>query len=239
MDTIYTEEKKVLSLSKGAFIAQVFGWMTVGLLLTASVAGLIIFLGLRSDSFLMLVALLSLPAIIIQLLLVVILSALGRKLNALFASILFVVYSLFTGVTVGVIGINYQISSLFLAFLISSVMFLVLAIYGLLTKQDLSRWRAVGIFALFGIILVSIINFILYLLNSSLFNTLNMILNYVIVVVFSILIASETNQLKKLAYEAEASGKGYARYAIIGALDLYLDFINLFLSVLRITGRRN
>lgn len=239
MDTIYTEEKKVLSLSKGAFIAQVFGWMTVGLLLTASVAGLIIFLGLRSDSFLMLVALLSLPAIIIQLLLVVILSALGRKLNALFASILFVVYSLFTGVTVGVIGINYQISSLFLAFVVSSVMFLVLAIYGLLTKRDLSRWRAVGIFALFGIILVSIINFILYLLNSSLFNTLNMILNYVIVVVFSILIASETNQLKKLAYEAEANGKGYARYAIIGALDLYLDFINLFLSVLRITGRRN
>lgn len=239
MDSIYTGQKKVLSISSGAFIAQVFGWMTLGLLLTASVAGLIIFFGLRSDSFLMLVTSLSLPAIIIQLLLVIILSALGRKLNGFFASVLFVVYSLFTGVTVGVIGINYQISSLFLAFVISSIMFLVLALYGLLTKQDLSRWKAVGIFALFGIIILSIINFLLYLFNSSLFSTLNMILNYVIVIVFSILIASETNQLKKLAYEAEASGRGYARYAIIGALDLYLDFINLFLSVLRITGRRN
>lgn len=235
-NTVYGDQ--VQSQSYGIFTAQVFGWMTLGVVSTAIVAFIIGFFGMQSDNFLMLVSVLFLPAIIIQLILVLVLSLLWRKLNGAVAAVLFIAYSLFTGVTVGIIGINYSVSSLFFAFGISAVMFFILAAYGLITKKDLSRWGAVALFALVGIILVSIFNFVLLLLNSPLFSPLNAIINYAIVIVFSILIASDANKLKSLANEAERSGQGYTRYAVLGALTLYLDFINLFLSVLRITGNR-
>lgn len=237
MDNVYHNQSIAIE-NRVIFTAQVYGWMTLGIILTALVAGLITFFGLRSESFLVIAAVSSFPAIIIQLILVLILSFLWQKLNGFIASILFVTYSLFTGITVGVIAINYSLSSIFMAFGISALMFMILSIYGLTTKKDLSKWGAVAFFALIGIILVSIINFVLLLINSPLFNTLNIIVNYAIVIVFSVLIASDSNQLKKLANQAELSGKGYTRYAISGALMLYLDFINLFLSVLRITGSR-
>lgn len=233
-DTFYNQRVSVET--NGLFTAQVFGWMTLGVIITALVSFLIGVLANQSEQFMVLIAVFSFPAIIIQLILVLVLSFLWRKLNGVIASILFVTYSAFTGVTVGVLALSYSVSSIFLAFGISALMFFVLAAYGLITKRDLSRWRAVGVFALMGIILVSIVNLVLLLLNSPLFNALNALLNYAIVIVFSILIATDTNQLKALAAEAESTGKGYTRYAVSGALMLYLDFINLFLSVLRITG---
>jgi len=227
-----------VTTTNGVFTAQVFGWMTVGVVLSGIIAFAISILSSQSYQMLMLFSVLFFPAVIIQLILVLILSALGRKLNTLFATLFFLIYSAFSGITIGVIAINYSVSSLFIAFGISGLMFLVLATYGLITKKDLGKWQSVALFALVGIILVSIVNVVLLLLNSPLFNALNALLNYVIVIVFSVLIAADANSLKKLAAEAEASGQGYGRYAIIGALQLYLDFVNLFLSVLRITGKR-
>ncbi len=237
MDGSYIDNRSVVS-TNGTFTAQVFGWMTVGVFISGFIAMAISILSAQSEQFLVLFSVLFLPAIIIELILVLVLSALWRRLNAVFATILFLAYSAFSGLTIGIIAVNYSVSSLFIAFGISGLMFLVLAVYGLLTKKDLGKWQSVALFALVGVILVSIINVILLLLNSPLFNTLNAILNYVIVIVFSVLIAADANSLKKLAAEAEASGQGYGRYAIIGALQLYLDFVNLFLSVLRITGKR-
>jgi len=235
-NTLYNDSVSVQT--RGIFTAQVFGWMTLGITLTALVAFVVGYLGLQSQQILALVSVLSFPAIIIQLILVLALSFLLRKLSGTVAAVLFLAYSLFTGITVGVIAISYNVGSIFMAFGISAVMFFILAAYGLITKRDLSKWRAVAMFALIGIILVSVVNFILLLLNSPLFNALSAIINYAIVIVFSILIATDSNQLKNLANEAEASGQGYTKFAISGALMLYLDFINLFLSVLRITGSR-
>lgn len=237
MENSYLDNRSVVA-TNGTFTAQVFGWMTVGVFLTGVVAFIINILSSQSAQLLVLFSVLFFPVLIVQLILVVALSALGRRLNAALASILFIVYSLISGLTVGIIAINYTVSSLFVAFGISSLMFLVLAVYGLVTKKDLSRWQAVALFALFGVILVSIVNLVLLLLNSPLFNGLNAILNYVVVIIFSVLIASDANSLKRLAAEAEASGQGYGRYAIIGALQLYLDFVNLFIRVLSITGKR-
>lgn len=237
MENSYLDNRSVVA-ANGTFTAQVFGWMTIGVFLTGVIAFIINILSSQSAQLLVLFSVLFFPVLIVQLILVVVLSALGRRLNTVLASILFIVYSLISGLTVGIIAINYTVSSLFVAFGISSLMFLVLAIYGLVTKRDLSRWQAVALFALFGVILVSIVNLVLLLLNSPLFNGLNAILNYVVVIIFSILIASDANSLKRLAAEAEASGKGYGRYAIIGALQLYLDFVNLFIRVLSITGKR-
>lgn len=237
MENSYLDNRSVVA-ANGTFTAQVFGWMTIGVFLTGVIAFIINILSSQSAQLLVLFSVLFFPVLIVQLILVVVLSALGRRLNTVLASILFIVYSLISGLTVGIIAINYTVSSLFVAFGISSLMFLVLAIYGLVTKRDLGRWQAVALFALFGVILVSIVNLVLLLLNSPLFNGLNAILNYVVVIIFSILIASDANSLKRLAAEAEASGKGYGRYAIIGALQLYLDFVNLFIRVLSITGKR-
>lgn len=237
MENSYLDNRSVVA-TNGTFTAQVFGWMTIGVFLTGVVAFIINILSSQSAQLLVLFSVLFFPVLIVQLILVVALSALGRRLNAALASILFIVYSLISGLTVGIIAINYTVSSLFVAFGISSLMFLVLAVYGLVTKKDLSRWQAVALFALFGVILVSIVNLVLLLLNSPLFNGLNAILNYVVVIIFSVLIASDANALKRLAAEAEASGQGYGRYAIIGALQLYLDFVNLFIRVLSITGKR-
>lgn len=237
MNDTYYNQRTVIS-SNGLFTSQVFGWMTLGVIITALIAAFISFLASQSEQFLVLVAVLSFPAIIIQLILVLVLSFAWRKLNGITATILFLAYSAFTGITVGVIALSYSVGSLFLAFGISALMFLILAAYGLITKRDLSKWRAVGLFALVGIILVTFINIILLLLNSPLFNTLSALLNYAIVIVFSILIASDANQLNALANEADNNGQSYTKYAISGALMLYLDFINLFLSVLRITGSK-
>lgn len=237
MENSYLDNRSVVA-TNGTFTAQVFGWMTIGVFLTGVVAFIINILSSQSAQLLVLFSVLFFPVLIVQLILVVALSALGRRLNAALASILFIVYSLISGLTVGIIAFNYTVSSLFVAFGISSLMFLVLAVYGLVTKKDLSRWQAVALFALFGVILVSIVNLVLLLLNSPLFNGLNAILNYVVVIIFSVLIASDANALKRLAAEAEASGQGYGRYAIIGALQLYLDFVNLFIRVLSITGKR-
>ncbi len=237
MENSYLDNRSVVA-ANGTFTAQVFGWMTIGVFLTGVIAFIINILSSQSAQLLVLFSVLFFPVLIVQLILVVVLSALGRRLNAALASILFIVYSLISGLTVGIIAINYTVSSLFVAFGISSLMFLVLAVYGLVTKKDLSRWQAVALFALFGVILVSIVNLVLLLLNSPLFNGLNAILNYVVVIIFSVLIASDANALKRLAAEAEASGQGYGRYAIIGALQLYLDFVNLFIRVLSITGKR-
>lgn len=236
MSNTYYNQQTVVS-TNAAFNAQVYGWMTLGIIITALVAFIIDFVTSRSTEFLYLFAILSLPAVIIQLVLVLVLSFLWQKLNGFVALALFLIYSAFTGLTVGIISINYSVGSIFLAFAVSALMFLVLSVYGLVTKQDLSRWRAVALFALVGIILVSIVNVVLFLLNSPLFNALSALVNYVIVVVFSVLIAADSANLKNLAHQAEASGRGYTRYAVSGALMLYLDFINLFLSVLRITGK--
>lgn len=222
----------------GLFTTQVFGWMTLGIFLTAIVATAVLIIANTSENLFALVALSALPIIIIQLILVLVLSFLWRKLNVFVSIILFTFYSLFTGVTVGIISVNYSVTSLFIAFGISAFMFLILALYGLFIKQDLSRWRAVGLFGLVGVILVSIVNLLLFFVAPNFFRAIDAVLNYVIVVVFSILIVTDTNQLKALAHEAEQTGSSYTKYAISGALMLYLDFINLFLSVLRITGRR-
>lgn len=237
MNNTYYNQQTTVS-TQGAFAAQVYGWMTLGIVITAVIAFIIDLVTSRSSELLYLITILSLPAIIIQLVLVLVLSFLWQKLNGFVALALFLIYSAFTGITVGIIALNYSLNSIFLAFGISAAMFLILAAYGLITKRDLSRWRAVALFALVGIILVSIVNVVLLLLNSPLSNTLNALANYVIVIVFSVLIAADSAQLKNLAHQAELSGQGHTRYAVSGALMLYLDFINLFLSVLRITGSR-
>lgn len=233
-DTLYNDA--VATKTHGVFTAQVFGWMTFGVAISAVVAFVVNVIALQSYEMYILVVGLALPALIIQLILAFVFGLLGRKLNVFLNIGLFVVFSIFIGFTLGVITLNYEVISIFISFGVSAAMFLVLALYGFFTKRDLSRWGSVALFALFGVILVSIINLILLALNSPLFSALDAILNYLIVIIFSILIATDTQKIKKFAAEAEMSGQSYTKLAILAALELYLDFVNLFIAVLRITG---
>lgn len=232
-------QQNTVATNIGGFTSQVFGWMSFGVIITGIVAFFIVLLANQSLALYALFGILTIPAVIIQLILVLVLSFFRTKLNGAVAATLFIVYSGFTGITVGVVSASYNVSSVFMAFGIASFMFLVLAAYGSITKRDLSRIGSIAMFALFGVILLSVVNIFLFLFNSPLFRGLDIIINYLILIIFSVLIATDANQLRSFAHEAEVSGKGTTRYAITGALILYLDFINLFLSILRLTGSRD
>ncbi len=219
------------------FTTQVFGWMTVGVFLTGVVSFFVEYIFNSSLQLAALVTVLALPAIIIQLVLVLVLSFLGRKLNGFVALTIFIFYSLFSGVTVGIITAGYQVNSVFLAFGISALIFFTLSIYGLVTKQDLTRIGTLFMFGLFGVILASIVNLFLFLFNSPLADGLSMILSYIIVILFIAAIAYDAQRIKAYAAEAQSTGKTTS-LAVSAALALYLDFINIFLSILRITGKR-
>lgn len=236
----FTFQNSAVSTSGySSFYAQVFGWMTIGLVLTGIVAFIIDMLVRNNPASLGIISILTLPAVIIQLVLVLVLSFLAQRLNAFVAGIIFLVYSLFTGVTIGIIITQYSLGAVALAFGISALLFAGLAIYGSTTKRDLTGIGTLAIIALFGVIIVSFLNFLLFIFNSPLANGISMLLSYVIVGIFIILIAADAQKLKHLKAASEQSGQNFSNLAVVGALTLYLDFINLFISILRIIGNNS
>jgi FtsH-binding integral membrane protein len=143
-----------------------------------------------------------------------------------------------TGVFVGVITVNYEAASVLLAFGATFLTFIALSAYGYFTKQDLTKWGSIALMGLFGAIIVSVFNVLLFFIAPQLSNAIYWIVNYVVLALFVVLIAYDTQKLKALAIEAEQRGGSVASYAIQGALMLYLDFINLFLRILSIMGKR-
>lgn len=232
----YQDSAVTKTATYSSFYAQVFGWMTLGLVITGVVAFFIDLIVRNNPATLGVVAILTIPAIIIQLVLVLVLSFLAQKLNTFVAGTLFLVYSLVTGLTVGLIITQYALGAVAFAFGISALLFAGLALYGATTKRDLTGIGTLAIIGLFGVIIVSFLNLILFLFNSPLANGISMLLSYVIVGIFIIMIAVDAQKLKQLKMTAEQQGHGFSNLAVVGALQLYLDFINLFINILRIIG---
>ncbi|BAP58629.1 Bax inhibitor-1/YccA family protein [Candidatus Tachikawaea gelatinosa] len=214
------------------YLNQVYGWMTCGLLLTAFVS----FYLAKYSSFLQIVythPYIIISLVIVQLITFIILSSFITKLNSTLLTAGFMFYSFITGVTITSIFSAYHYYDIANAFFITASMFGVTSIYGYTTKSNLGRFSNTLIMALTGIIIASITN--IFLKNSILY----LIINYVSVVVFIVLIAYDTQLLKKISEEVDFQDpSSIRRYSIYGALRLYLDFINLFLTVLKITGDR-
>ena len=143
-----------------------------------------------------------------------------------------VVFSLINGVTLSLIFLVYTFSSIVTVFAAAAGLFLVMALFGYATKKDLSAWGRFLIMAVFGLIIASVLNLIL---RSA---TLMYIYSFAGVLIFSGLTAYDTQYLKNVFVNAGLSPDQAEKIAIIGALKLYLDLINLFLSLLRIFGRR-
>jgi uncharacterized protein len=224
------------------FIIQVFGWMTLGLFLTAIVALVVNVIINASLIGTAVIGIITIGAAILQLILAVIFGFLWQKLPPIVAAGGFLFYTLLSGFTIGLLVSQFTTGSIFIAFLLTAILFLALAIFGLVVKTDLTGCGMLSLFGLVGVILVSIVNLILYLIQSPLASGLNIILNYITVILFLGLVAYDAQRIKALGNEAVLSGQSTILYAVKGALMLYIDVVNLFVRILLIIGgnrRRN
>jgi hypothetical protein len=170
--------------------------------------------------------------ILIQLLLVISISLLMPKLSFTSASILFLLYAVSMGVTMSTVFLMYQMNSIYIAFLISAGMFFAMALYGYITHADLSQIGSILLMALFGLLIGLFVNMFL---QSSKFDV---ILSIAGVLIFAVLTAYDTQRIKYVGRLMLAEGQDVSKIAVFGALTLYLDFINLFLYLLNLTGKR-
>lgn len=156
-----------------------------------------------------------------------------NKISSSLAKILFFAYSLVNGVTLTVIGFIYAPQIIFYAFMITLTIFVVTAIYGYTTQEDLSSYRRFFMIALISLIILSIINAFIGV------GMLEWVITIGGVVIFTGLIAYDVNRIKFISYQlADGDNEAMEKMGIIGALNLYLDFINLFIYILRIFGRK-
>jgi FtsH-binding integral membrane protein len=216
-----------------SFIRSVYNWMAIGLGLTALVA----FYVASNESLIRLVfgnPLIFFGLIIAELILVFSISARIQKMQASTATGLFIGYAALNGVTLSFIFLAYTSASIVSTFFVCALTFLACSVYGMTTKKDLTSLGGFMFMGLIGIIIASLVN--LFIRSSA----MTMIISYIGVIVFVGLTAYDTQKLKTMAVtqpagiEAGVVRKG----AILGALSLYLDFINLFLMLLRILGDR-
>ncbi|UYU33059.1 Bax inhibitor-1/YccA family protein [Siccibacter colletis] len=214
------------------YMAQVYGWMASGLFLTAFIAwyaantpAVMQFVFASKITFFGL--------IIAQLALVFVISGLVHKLSGAVATSLFMLYSALTGLTMASIFLVYTYSSIASTFVVAGGMFGAMSLYGYTTKRDLSGFGNILFMALIGIVLASLVNF--WLQSEALMWAVT----YIGVVVFVGLTAYDTQKLKNIGQQIDVNDReNLRRYSIVGALTLYLDFINLFLMLLRIFGNR-
>ena len=166
-----------------------------------------------------------------ELALVFILSLAINKLSSPVATLLFYVYAVINGVTLTPIFLIYTMSSIALTFFVTSGVFLAMTIYGYVTKSDLTKIGSFLVMALIGLIVCTIIN--VFWANS----TMDWIISFAGVIIFLGLTAWDTQKIKQMAQETDEMNAG--KLATLGALSLYLDFINLFLYLLRFLGSRD
>lgn len=209
------------------FFSKVYLWMFIGLLISGGVA---YYTSVTPSMIRMVYSSFSL-ILIIELIVVIAFSALRNKVSPLVAKILFIAYSAISGLTLSSIFLVYKIESVGLVFLSAAVMFGLLALYGYITKQDLSSLGKILIFALLAIVVMSLIN--IFVGNES----FNIFISIVSVVIFLGLTAWDMQALKAMYNYYSSDERELGKMAIYGALDLYLDFINIFLSLLNLFGK--
>jgi FtsH-binding integral membrane protein len=211
---------------------RVYLWMTLGLLTTAGVAFAIANSGVIN--ILAANPMISWVLLFIQLGLVFGLAAGINRLSATTATLLFFVYAAVNGITFSFIFLAYAMGDISLAFVTTSALFGVMSVVGYTTKTDLSKFGGILFMGLIGLVIASVVS--MFWANS----VLMWIINYAGVAIFTGMTAYDTQRIKRMSAQVVGSNDRNAigRVAVLGALSLYLDFINLFLFLLRIFGRR-
>ena len=170
---------------------------------------------------------------IAELILVITVSSAINRLSLSVATLLFVLYSVLNGALFSSIFLVYTASSIATVFFITAGTFAAMALIGYTTKTDLSSMGKILLMALIGMIIATIVN--LFVKSTG----LDLIISYIGVLVFVGLTAYDSQKIKQMLLQAPDAGEGAQKVALLGALSLYLDFINLFLYLLRIFGRRD
>ena len=215
------------------YVRSVYNWMGIGLALTGFVAYYVS----TNESLLRLIfgnPLILMVLIIAELGLVFAIAGMVNRMSAGTATALFVIYSGLNGVTLSSIFLVYVQASIVSTFFICAATFIACSIYGWTTKRDLTSLGGFMMMGLIGIIIASLVN--LFIQSNS----VSMIISYIGVFVFVGLTAYDTQKIKNMAMTQPANldGAVVRKGAILGALSLYLDFINLFLMLLSIFGQR-
>lgn len=211
------------------FLSKVFLWMMIGLLISGGTA----YLTYATPSITKFVYQFYILILLVELIVVISFTALRRKVSPSMAKLLFIIYSIVSGLTLSSIFIVYKLGSIGIVFLAAALMFGLMGIYGLTTKNDLSSFGKILIFALIAIIIMSVIN--IFVQNSE----FNIFICVVSILIFLGLTAWDLNNLKTIYRYYESNEEELNKAAIYGALDLYLDFINIFLNLLNLFGKRN
>ena len=211
-------------------VRNVYLWMTAALAITGLVAYYVagsqaILSALFSNGWTILVLFLAEIGLVIGL------SAAINKISALTATFMFALYSIINGVTLSSIFLVYEIGSIATTFFVAAGTFGAMAIYGSVTNKDLTKVGNLCMMAVIGLIIATVVNL---LIRSTM---ADMIISGVGVLVFVGLTAYDAQKIKNMLYGAEES-EMTNKIAVLGALSLYLDFINLFLYLLRFFGRR-
>lgn len=231
----YIGEEMVNEYSKESsgneLLYRVYGWMTIGLALTAGVAYYVantpqIASAIIKNSGMLIVLML------LELGLVFALSFFINKMSGFVAALTFLLYSVLNGVTMSFVFLIYTNTSIATTFFVTAGMFAAMAIYGYFTKADLSGMGNFLFMGLIGLILALVVNIFL---KSS---TFDYIISACGVLIFSLLTAYDVQQIKLMSNSLMAQGEGLLKISILGALKLYLDFINLFLYLLRFMGQQ-
>lgn len=218
-----------------SFMAGVFTWMFIALAITA---GISYYVSITPEIMQLMITEtgLSIFGWVVMLApigFVLLMSFRFQKLSAVSLTLLFVVYSVLVGLSLSFIFLVYTIGSIATTFVVSSLTFGVMAVAGYTTKTDLTKFGSILMMGLVGIIIATVVNF--FLKSDS----MQYIISFIGVLVFTGLTAYDVQKLKKIGNEMTAGEESTRKYTIMGALSLYLDFINLFLFLLRFLGRRN
>ncbi len=226
------EKELEMAAAFPVLMRKVYTWMSLALVITGLTAYVV------ATSQALLTMLFSHPAVVwvlfgAELLLVFGLSAAIEKLSLTAATGLFVLYSVINGVVFSTIFLVYTMSSIALVFFITAGTFAAMSLYGYFTSSDLTSWGKILFMALIGLIIATVVNIFVH---SSM---LELIVSYAGVIIFVGLTAYDTQKIKQMFLMAPDAGERTQKYALLGALSLYLDFINLFIYLLRLFGHKD
>lgn len=205
---------------------KMFTWLFIGLLITF-VSGYALYLNEK-----LMVNLLSigfLPIAIIELVIAFVMGIRIQKMNPMTTKILYIIYSVITGITFSTIFVAFKVSSIISIFLITAIIFGALAFYGYITKKDLTKLGTILFISIICLLIAMILNVLIFK-NSS----FDLTLTIFGVLIFVGYIAYDVNKVKYLV-----ASVGEEKAAVYGAFQLYLDFINLFIRLLELFGKRN
>ena len=234
MENTFTQTQQAPLVMTRTFIASVFSWMSAALAITAVTAYifgtdesyiryLVSETGMTGLGYFVMLAPLGF----------VLLMSFGfQRLSQMMMTFLFLIYSVIMGMSLSFIFLVYAQSQIYLTFAVTAGMFGLMAVAGYTTQTDLTKLGSILIMALIGIIIASVVNIFL---RSSGFDY---IISFIGVIVFTGLTAYDVQKLKRIGEGVEYGTEATAKLSIMGALNLYLDFINLFLMLLRLFGNR-